>query len=171
MEDEAKNGNLEEEKTLLDEYNKLKDSTVSKEKYEHDIKELKDKNDLYLKAITEGGKVDTPVDNSGSIQDAIADISKFKGTNLEYWQKMTVATDKAIKSLPQQEIEKLIGSDGFEEVIKVNEGMKQMVEDANGDPDYFRTLYRQRVQDSAPRISTEIEKAGGIVNYFNKNQK
>jgi hypothetical protein len=109
-------------------------------------------------------------DNSCNIQDVIADISSFKGTNLEYWQKMTKATDQALKSLPQQEIEKMIGSDGLEELVKVNEGMKKMVEDSKGDPDYFRTLYKARVQDSAPRISSDIEKVGGVVNYFGKNQ-
>ena len=160
-----------EEQTLLDEYNKLKENSVSKEVYEREIKALKDKNALYLKAITEGGKVEpSEEDNSGNIQDVIADISSFKGTNLEYWQKMTKATDQALKSLPQQEIEKMIGSDGLEELVKVNEGMKKMVEDSKGDPDYFRTLYKARVQDSAPRISSDIEKVGGVVNYFGKNQ-
>lgn len=171
MEELEKDNEIVEESTLLDEYNKLKDNSIPKDVYEREIKALKDKNALYLKAITEGSKVEPSVEDSGSIQDAIADISKFKGTNLEYWQKMTKATDQALKSLPQSEIEKMIGSDGLDELVKVNEGMKQMVEDSKGDPDYFRTIYRARVQDSAPRISSEIEKVGGVVNYFNKNQK
>lgn len=159
-----------EESALLKEYKKLQESTVSKEKYDHDVKELKEKNALYLKAITEGEKIETSEDDSGSIQDAIADLSKFKGTNLEYWQKMNKAIDKAIASLPENEINRMIGSDGLDEIIKVNEGMKQMVEDSNGDADYFRTLYKARVQDSAPRISSEIEKAGGIGNYLENLQ-
>ena len=160
-----------EESVLLDEYKKLQENSVSKEKYEADIKELKDKNELYLKAITEGGKVDTPRDDSGRIEDAIADLSKFKGTNLEYWQKMTTAIDKTLKTIPEREITNAIGSDGLEELIKVNEGMKQMVEDSNGDADYFRTLYNHRVKDSSPRISAAIEKAGGVGNYFIEQQK
>ena len=49
---------------------------------------MKDKNALYLKAITEGSKVEPSVEDSGSIQDAIADISKFKGTN--FYRKIKV---------------------------------------------------------------------------------
>lgn len=159
-----------EESALLKEYKKLQESTVSKEKYDKDIQELKEKNAIYLKAITEGSEVAAPEEDSGSVQDAIVDISKFQGTNLEYWQKMTKTIDKAISSLPEAEINKMVGSDGLEEIIKVNENMKQMVKDSNGDPDYFRTLYRQRVQDSAPRISSEIEKSGGLGNYFESLQ-
>ena len=161
----------EEEAVLLKEYKKLQESTVSKEKYEKDIQALKEKNEMYLRAITEGEKVELSDDNSGSIQDAIADLSDFKGTNLEYWQKMTKAVDSTLKSLPENEITKMVGSEGLDEIIKVNESMKKMVEDANGDPDYFRTLYRNRVQDSAPRISSEIEKAGGIANYLDNLQR
>ena len=159
-----------EESALLKEYKKLQESTVSKEKYDRDMQELKDKNALYLKAITEGGQVDTSEEDSGSVQDAIADISNFKGTNLEYWQKMTKAMDKTLAALPESEIEKMIGSEGLEGIIEVNENMKKMVEDSHGDPDYFRALYKARVQDSAPRISSEIEKAGGIGNYLENLQ-
>lgn len=162
---------ITEEAALLKEYKKLQENSVSKEKYDADMKELRDKNELYLKAITEGGKVDTPRDDSGSIEDAIAELSKFKGTNLDYWQKMTSAIDKTLQSIPEREITNSIGSDGLEELIKVNEEMKQMVEDANGDADYFRTLYNHRVKDSAPRISAQIEKAGGVGNYFIEQQK
>ena len=81
---------MAEEKVLLKEYQKLKDNTVSKEKYEKDIKALEEKNALYLKAITDGEKVDVPSEeDSGSVIDTIADLSKFRGTNLEYWKKTT----------------------------------------------------------------------------------
>ena len=160
-----------EESVLLKEYQKLQENSVSKEKYESDIKALKEKNELYLKAITEGGKVDAqPVEDSVSVQDAIAELSKFRGTNLDYWDKTTKAIDKTIKALGQEEITRTIGSEGLEELIEVNETMKQLVEDSQGDPDYFRTLYKAKVTDSAPRISAEIEKAGGLVDYFNKIQ-
>lgn len=159
-----------EEAVMLQEYQKLKENSVSKEKYEADIKELKDKNELYLKAITEGGKVDTPRDDSGSIEDAISNVSKFKGTNLDYWKEMTSAIDKTLKAIPEKDIINSIGSDGLDEILKVNEGMKQMVEDANGDPDYFRVLYKNRIQDSAPRISSQIEKAGSLATYLTEMQ-
>lgn len=162
----------DEEKAILKAYKELQKTTVSKEKYDADIAALKEKNDIYLKAITEGTDVNVPDENnSGSIQDAISDISKFKGTNLEYWEKMTKAIDQTLKNLPEEEIIQITGSDGFEELIKVNEGMKKMVKDANGDANYFRTLYGQRVADSAPRISSEIEKEGGLVNYLSKSKK
>lgn len=174
MVDEIKKDGIDanaEENALLQEYKKLQANSVPKEQYEKDIAELREKNAIYLKAITEGNKVDLPTDNSISVNDAIADISKFRGTNLEYWQKMTTTIDKVLSSMPESEITKITGADGLEEIVKVNEGMKQLVKDSNGDSDYFRTLYKNRVTDSAPRISTEIEKAGGLVNYFNQKQK
>lgn len=161
-----------EESILLKEYQKLQANSVSKEKYEADIKALKEKNDLYLKAITEGEKVDVSSDkDSGSVVDTISELSRFKGTNLDYWKKTTKAIDQTIKALGNEAIAKTIGSDGLEELVEVNEGMKQMVEDSQDDPDYFRTLYKARVQDSAPRISADIDKAGGLVGYLTKKQK
>lgn len=175
MSEELQNEELKEESVLLDEYKKLQESTVSKEKYEADMKALKEKNELYLKAITEGGKVDTTSEEDINIQEAISELSKFKGTNLEYWDKMTKATDQALKILPKDVIEKMVGADGLEEIVKVKEGMRKMVDDSNGDPDYFRTLYKNRIQDSSPRMSAEINKAGGVVEYIQsvmqKNQK
>ena len=166
------NNNLEEEKVLLAEYKKLQESTVSKEQYQKDIQELKDKNALYLKAITEGAKVDVPEEDKGSLEDKIKELSKFRGTNLEYWEKTTSAIDQLLKRMPEADITKVTGSEGLEELIKVNEGMKQMVKDADGDSDYFRTLYKQRVTESAPKIAAEIEKAGGVANYIaNNNNK
>lgn len=161
-----------EESILLKEYQKLQANSVSKEKYEADIKALKEKNDLYLKAITEGEKVETPSEeDSGSVVDTIKQLSKFKGSNLDYWKKTTKAIDQTIKALGNEAIAKTIGTDGLETLIEVNEGMKQMVSDSQDDPDYFRTLYKARVQDSAPRISSDIDKAGGLVSYFSRKQK
>lgn len=170
--DEVKNTELDEEKILLKEYKKLQENTVSKEKYEADIKALKEKNDLYLKAITEGEKVDVDSEeDSGSVVDTISELSKFKGTNLDYWKKTTKAIDQTIKALGNEAITKAIGSDGLEELIEVGEAMKGMVDDAKDDPDYFRTLYKLRVKDSAPQISAQIEKSGGLVGYFDKQNK
>lgn len=164
----------QEESALLKEYKKLQASSVPKEQYEKDIAELKEKNALYLKAITEGEAVSTPTEDSDNIQDIIADISEFKGTNLEYWQKMNKAIDKTLKTLPEDEIVKTIGSDGLEELIEVNEGMRKMVEDSNGDSDMFRILYKDRVKESSPKLASEIEKKGGLYGYFeslqNKNK-
>lgn len=166
-ENDKQTDSLAEEKVLLNEYKKLQENTVSKEQYEKDIEELKEKNKLYLQAITEGKQVETEDStNKTSLEDDIKQLSKFKGTNLQYWEKTTSAIDKVLKELPDAEITKITGPDGLEELIKVNEGMKKMVKDANGDCDYFRTLYKQRVQDSSPRISAEIEKAGGVANYI-----
>jgi hypothetical protein len=162
---------IEAESVILKEYQKLQAESVSKDKYEADIKREKDRADLYLKAITEGRKVDTPTDNnSKSLNEMIAGLTKFKGTNLEYWQKMTPAIDKMLKEVPQSEIIKTVGQDGLEGIIRVNEGMKDMVEKSNGDPDYFRALYKKDVADASPRISAEIEQAGGLVNYL-QNKK
>lgn len=164
------NNSLDEEKVILKEYKKLQDNSISKEKYEKDLKELKDKNELYLKAITEGASINADSENDDfDLHKGISDISKFKGTNLEYWKHMTKISDNLLKTLPESEITKIAGADGIEEIVKVNTIMKQMVNDSNGDADYFRTLYKQRVNDSTPRISADIEKEGGLINYLQKN--
>lgn len=163
---EETNENLQEESVLLDEYKKLQANTVSKEKYEKDIQELKEKNKLYLQAITEGKEIDKPQDKSVSLEEQITDLSKFKGTNLQYWEKTTSAIDSMLKTIPEAEIVKITGTEGLEEMIKVNEGMKKMVKDSDGNPDMFRTLYKSRVTESAPRIATEIEKEGSLSNYL-----
>ena len=170
-ENKQEDNNLKEEQVLLQEYKKLQENTVSKEKYEHDINELKEKNKLYLNAITEGKEIEVAQQNTGSLEDAIVDLSKFKGTNLQYWEKTSSAIDRMLKEMPEAEITKITGTEGLEELVKVNEGMKQMVKDANGDPDYFRALYKSRVKDDAPRISAEIEKAGGLFNYLQGKNK
>lgn len=163
---------MEGEAALIKEYQKLKETSVPKEQYEADVSREKARADLYLKAITEGRKVDTPTDNnSKSLPEMIAEMSKFKGTNLEYWQKMTPAIDKMLKEVPRSEIVKTIGSDGLEGIIHVNEGMKEMIKKSDGDPDYFRTLYKNEVADASRVISAQIERAGGLVNYLQQNQK
>ena len=168
--EEIKNqNNLQEESVLLKEYQKLQENSVSKEKYEADMKALREKNELYLKAITEGAQVDVDSDkDSGSVVDTISELSKFKGTNLDYWKLTTKAIDQTTKALGNEVITKAIGTDGLEELIEINENMKQMIADSQDDPDYFRTLYKARVKDSAPRISADIEKAGGLVDYLAK---
>lgn len=168
--EEVKNEALQEEEGLLKAYKELEKNSVPKDKYEKEINELKEKNKLYLDAITNGKNVEVEKKDDVSIEDRIKQLSKFKGTNLEYWEEMTSAIDSIIKKMPEAEIVKVTGNDGLEELIKVNQGMKQMVSDANGDPDYFRTLYNQRVRDDAPRISAEIEKSGGLYNYLASNQ-
>ena len=126
---------------------------------------------MYLKAITEGAQVDTPTEKEYDIPAHIAKVNKFKGTNLDYWKQMTELTDNILKSTPNEQIIKIAGSEGLDEIIKVNEGMKQMVKDSNNDPDLFRSLFNARVVDSAPNISAGINKAGGLVNYLQQNSK
>lgn len=169
MEDNE-NETLQEESALLKAYKTLQENSISKEKYEKDIAELKEKNEIYLKAITEGGEVDTPTENSDNINDIITNMSKFKGTNLEYWSQMTKAIDKVLKVLPEDEITAITGPEGLDEIVKVNESMKKMVKDSDGNPDLFRTIYGQRVVDSAPKISAAINSAGSLVNYLQNNK-
>ena len=83
---------------------------------------------------------------------------------------MNKAIDRTLKTLPEDEIVKTIGSDGLEELIKVNEGMRKMVDDSNGDSDMFRILYKDRVQESSPKLASEIEKKGGLYGYFESLQ-
>ena len=162
---------LDEESALLKAYKNLQETTVSKEQYNKEVTELKEKNALYLKAIPEGAQVDTPTEKEYDIPAHIAKVNKFKGTNLDYWKQMTELTDNILKSTPNEQIIKIAGSEGLDEIIKVNEGMKQMVKDSNNDPDLFRSLFNARVVDSAPNISAGINKAGGLVNYLQQNSK
>lgn len=173
QEEEVIKNNLDEESALLKAYKDLEKSSVPKDVYDKKVKELEDKNKLYLRAITEGEKVEAENANDKvSLEDRIKGLSKFKGTNLEFWTEMTSAIDSMLTSMPESEIVKITGSEGLEEMIKVNEGMKAMVKDSNGNPDMFRTLFKDRVMESSPRIGSEIEKNGGLTNYLlNKQQK
>ena len=171
MENEEVAANLEEEKNILDEYQKLKENSVPIEKYKQDVEALKEKNQLYLKAITEGARVSTDNDEDISLNERIKKLSKFKGNNLEYWAETTKAIDQLFKEMKEEDISAITGQDGLDELLEVRDGMRRMVEDADGDPDYFIKLYKQRVKDSAPRISAEIEKAGGLVNYLQNKRR
>lgn len=171
MENEEVAANLEEEKNILDEYQKLKENSVPIEKYKQDVEALKEKNQLYLKAITEGARVSTDNDEDISLNERIKKLSKFKGNNLEYWAETTKAIDQLFKQMKEEDISAITGQDGLDELLEVRDGMRRMVEDADGDPDYFIKLYKQRVKDSAPRISAEIEKAGGLVNYLQSKRR
>lgn len=164
--EESQNTPIEEEKNLLDEFKKLKENSVSIEKYKADIEELKEKNQLYLKAITEGGKVPQQEEPDIPLDERIERLSRFRGTNLDYWDETTKAIDQLFQKMSEEEINSVTGQDGLDELLEVRNVMRQMVDDANGDPDYFIKLYKQRVKDSAPKISADIEKAGGLVNYL-----
>lgn len=164
--EENQNTPIEEEKNLLDEFKKLKENSVSIEKYKADIEELKEKNQLYLKAITEGGKVPQQEEPDIPLDERIERLSRFRGTNLDYWNETTKAIDQLFQKMSEEEINSVTGQDGLDELLEVRNVMRQMVDDANGDPDYFIKLYKQRVKDSAPKISADIEKAGGLVNYL-----
>lgn len=171
MADEIKEGvedtTLKEESALLKAYKDLEKSTVSREQHDKIVNELKEKNKIYLDAIVNGEKIEVEEEkNKVSIEDRVKSLSKFKGTNLDYWTEMTSAIDSMLQKMPESEIVKITGAEGLEEMIKVNEGMKQMVRDSNGNPDMFRTLYKDRVIDSAPRISAEIERSGSVSNYL-----
>lgn len=164
------NNEMKEEKVLLEEFKKYKENSVSKEKYEKDLKAQKERADLYLDAIVNGKEVDTSSNDNVSLEEKVREISKFKGTNLDFWTKMTSAVDTLLNEMPQQEILKITGEDGLEELIKVNEGMKQMVKDSNKNPDAFLTYYNTRVAEGSQRMGNAIESAGGIYNYLSKNQ-
>lgn len=163
------NNALQEEAALLKAYKELEKNTVSREQYNKRVAELEEKNKLYLKAITEGERLEEEDKKSKvSFEDRVKSLSKFKGTNLDYWSEMTSAIDSMLQTMPESEIVKITGTEGLEEMIKVNEGMKQMVKDSNGNPDMFRTLFKDRVVESAPRIASEIERSGSLTNYLAK---
>lgn len=162
---------LQEEAGILEAYKQLQASTVSKEQYEKEMALLKEKNAMYLKAITEGSKVNTSETiDSVKLEDSVADMSKFKGTNLEYWQKMTPIIDKTLETVPDDVLESMISQEGIDELIKVNTVMKQLVEKADGSAGYFRTLYDGRVAESSNKISSEIDRSGNLVKYLMDTQ-
>lgn len=150
---------------LLEKYQELKESSISKEQYEKDIKELKEKNNLYLNAIISGKKNDIPEDNI-PLDKQIEDLTNFRGTNLEYWEKTTTAIDKMLKSYPKKEIAKTIKRSGLDELIKVNEGMKYIISKSDGNSDQFINNYNNLVEESSEIIASEINEAGSLVNYL-----
>ena len=53
QEEQVNDENLTDEETLLKKYQELKANSISKEQYDKDVADLKEKNKLYLQAITE----------------------------------------------------------------------------------------------------------------------
>ena len=87
QEEQVNDENLTDEETLLKKYQELKANSISKEQYDKDVADLKEKNKLYLQAITEGAPIpkdDEKSDKEDSLEDRIAESNKFKGTNLEF---------------------------------------------------------------------------------------
>ena len=69
--DEIKNEENKEESAILKAYKELEANSVPREKYEKDVAALKEKNDIYLKAITEGDKVELPSDDGKTLKESI----------------------------------------------------------------------------------------------------
>lgn len=161
----------DDEQALLKAYQELQAGSISREEHERIVKDLKSKNKLYLDAILEGRKkVDTGEEPAKTLEEIAKGLSEFKGTNLDFWAQTVEAIDTVMRDVPEQDIVQITGSDGFDELLKIRSVMGKMVEDANGSSDYFRTLYKARIVDSAPRISSDIEQAGGLVNYISTNK-
>lgn len=162
---------LEEESALLKELKKLQENSVPKDQYEKDLKAEKEKADMYLQAIVQGNTVDAPETDSKSLEEMIKESNDFKGTNLEFWTKQTKLIDKVLKEVPDNEISTIAGDDGIENIVKVNSVMKDLVKKADGDPDYFISLYNNRVRESSPTIASDINKAGSLINYLSQPNK
>lgn len=161
---------LKEESALLQAYKNLQETSVSKDVYEKKVAELEEKNKIYLDAITQGNKIDVETGDF-NLTSEIEKMSGFKGTNLEYWKKMNPIIDHIIKEVPESEIVNIAGAEGLDEMIKTNEYMKAMVDQSNDNPDMFNTLFRQKVLDSNTRMSSQIEKQGGLYAYFESQNK
>lgn len=146
-----------EDKTLLEAYNDLKENTVSKKEYERVLKRNEDLTQALIKndrlEEDKGPKESNP-DKIKRLTNELYSDKRESMSNLEYCQKTVELRDAIIAEggrdpfLPTAGNEK----DSFanqQTAEKVANGLKNMVKDADGNPEAFNALFQARVEDSS----------------------
>ena len=146
-----------EDKTLLEAYNELKENSISKKEYDRVLK----RNEDLTQALIRNDKLeddDKPKEsNMAKIKRLTNELYSDKRedmTNLEYCQKTVELRDTIIAEGGRDPFLPTSGEnkDSYanqQTAEKVANGLKKMVEDANGSPEAFNSLYQARVEDVA----------------------
>ncbi len=146
-----------EDKTLLEAYNDLKENTVSKKEYERVLK----RNEDLTQALIKNDRLEEDNEPKESNPDKIKRLTnelysdkRESMSNLEYCQKTTELRDAIIAEGGRDPFLPTSGDnkDSYanqQTAEKVANGLKQMVKDADGNPEAFNALFQARVEDSA----------------------
>lgn len=146
VKEDEKNSEIETVIKLKKENDELKENF---EKLQKDYS--KDKKNYFDKVINNGTLTDNqPKFTSQDIQNMVNDISKGDLSNLEFWQTALKLSDAWKENYGKNLFNK--SGKREDEIIanRVEETMRKMVQESNGNPDSFRILYNSWVEDSNP---------------------
>lgn len=156
-----------EDKNLLEAYNELKENSISKKEYERVLK----RNEDLTQALIKNDKLDKDDEpkepNMAKIKRLTNELYSDKRgsmTNLEYCQKTVELRDAIIAEGGRDPFLPTSGEnkDSYanqQTAEKVANGLRKMVDDANGSPEAFNSLYQARVEDIAlPRRNNYLRR-------------
>ncbi|HZK01069.1 MAG TPA: hypothetical protein VFC79_13710 [Tissierellaceae bacterium] len=161
MEKELTNENVNETEVTNNEYidaiATLKQNSVDKARYES----LRQENKKLLDALVNGGQLDAgaikeePKEDIKTLRDRV--FKKENQSNLEYWTNVLALRDRLLEEgqedpfVPQgRKIQATVQD--YEAAQRVADGMKSLVEYANGNNEVFISEYQRRVRDTSKTI-------------------
>ena len=135
----------------------LKQNSVDKVRYES----LKKENRKLLDALVNGGQLDAdaikeqPKEDIKTLRDRV--FNKENQSNLEYWTNVLALRDRLLEEgqedpfVPQgRKIQATVQD--YEAAQRVAEGMRNLVDYANGNNEVFLSEYQRRVRDTSKTI-------------------
>lgn len=147
-----------ETQKYLDEIKKLKDSTVSKEKYE----KLMEENRNLLNTIVQGREEEEPEEDPVDLEALRKDLFSGKEmTNLDYCRKALALRNETLKQTGK---DIFVGqghaltptAEAYESAQRVADVMAECIEDCDGDPDVFTARLMARTNDvTLPKSKTK----------------
>ena len=161
MEKEQMNENANETEVTNNEYidaiATLKQNSVDKVRYES----LKKENRKLLDALVNGGQLDAdaikeqPKEDIKTLRDRV--FNKENQSNLEYWTNVLALRDRLLEEgqedpfVPQgRKIQSTMQD--YEAAQRVADGMRNLVDYANGNNEVFLSEYQRRVRDTSKTI-------------------
>ena len=132
---------------LLDEINKLKENTVSKEEYEKE----RAKNKELMRRLVEGGGQDVKTDDTVDLNKIREDLFTNNAEGLskrEFWQKVLTLRHERLKNegvdifLPKGRKTRYNRLD-IESANRLDETISQMIEDSEDNPALFDVMFNE----------------------------
>ena len=161
MEKELTNENVNETEVTNNEYidaiATLKQNSVDKARYES----LRQENKKLLDALVNGGQLDAgaikeePKEDIKTLRDRV--FNKENQSNLEYWTSVLALRDRLLEEgqedpfVPQGRKIQATMQD-YEAAQRVADGMKSLVDYANGNNEVFLSESQRRIRDTSKTI-------------------
>ena len=132
---------------LLDEINKLKENTVSKEEYEKE----RAKNKELMRRLVEGGGQDVKTDDTVDLNKIREDLFTNNAEGLskrEFWQRVLTLRHERLKNegvdifLPKGRKTRYTRLD-IESANRLDETISQMIEDSEDNPALFDIMFNE----------------------------